>query len=194
MEDRGLADRTWKHVLVFGWGAHRCPGVTGILPPNLHRLSVAWGTHIWCRRGSRVWREASALKYKEAPQFRRALPLPQRPHLWEILILPRHQPLLAPGSGTHHWSLRGAETASGPLPRPGESLGKKESLKPPFRNPPYPSSRTKSPPISGLTQSPAAPTTSPQVLLKREVTTAPAPEAIICWRGLMPPGSWSAIM
>lgn len=150
---------------------------------------MAGGTHIWRRRGSRIWREASVLKYKAAPKVRRAPYPPQGPHLWEILVLPRHHPLLAPRLGTHHWLQRDAETASVPSPRPGGSLGEEARLKAAFRTLPL-----NPPPGLSHLQSLVCPVPScPQDLLKREVTTAPAPEATICCRRLMPPGSWSAI-
>lgn len=157
---------------------------------NPYRLPVARGTHIWRRRGSRVWREASALKHKTVSQVRSVPHLPPG-----TPSLGNPAPPLAPRSGTHHWPLKGAETASVPSPHPGGSLGEEGRAGGSFRTPPRPLIQSQVTCQRLVSPSPQLlPPHFPQVLLKREVTTAPAPDATICWRGLMPPGSWSAIL
>lgn len=125
--------------------------------------------------------EASALKYKAVPKLGVSPTYSEAPNSGKSLA--PAPTLRALGLGTHHWPPRGAETAGGPSPHPGGSLGEEgrseDSLQDTTLTPPIPSC----PPLPH----------PPQFLLKREVTTAPAPDATICWRGLMPPGSCSAI-
>lgn len=133
-------------------------------------------------------------KIQGSPSGQESPPCPRDPTSGRPLFCPGTTPywLQGPALTAGH---RGALGLQADLHHiQGCHWGRRAGLTAPSRTPANPSSRTKSPSISGLPQSPAAPAPPPQFLLKREVTTAPAPEATICWRGLMPPGSWSAIL
>lgn len=110
------------------------PGTLGTLntyslgPPRLG----AGGTHIWCRRDSRIWREVSILKHKVSPSGQECH-LPHWNPISEKSLFCQAAPLgLAPGSGTHRWLPRVSETEGGPSPHPGVSLGKEVGVKVPL--------------------------------------------------------------
>lgn len=45
-------------------------GTLGHIFPGPFQAPVAWGTHIWCKRDSRIWKEVSILKYKSSTVIR----------------------------------------------------------------------------------------------------------------------------
>jgi hypothetical protein len=161
------------------WGQQvpREQGTTLTLDPP--RFPETWVTHIWCKRSSRIWRKVSALKYKAAPEVRRA-PLthtPGTPSLGDPSFgqVPT-PPNLAPGSGTHRWLWRGAETAGGPSPHPRVSLEEKAGLKAPCRTLPYPPHpRKKLPPILWSAPIPSCPHSTSPGLTEERSDHSPSP-------------------